>query len=227
MCPPQSGSVSVHAPENAADPASIPDCVPTDDISKFTYGYASGALHPVILNHSLRVYLFAKALAEREQSAWASPARLPLLFAACMYHDVGTCSAHDGSWRFEVDGADAAAQGLGAMKVSEADVHEVWVAIALHTSPHIAERISPLARLVRWGVTMDFKRPAAMKFTTDVEVEANERLFPRREIEKVLGDAVVEQALQKPEKAPMVSWPGVMLESKLENPEWEGVNKAF
>ena len=42
-----------------------------------------------------------------------------------------------------------------------------------------------------------------------------------------MGDAVVEQAIKRPEKAPKVSWPRVMYEAHLEEPEWEGVNKAF
>jgi hypothetical protein len=58
-------------------------------------------------------------------------------------------------------------------------------------------------------------------------IARTEREFPRDGIEKVLGDAVTDQALVHPEKAPMVSWPGVLLRSKRENMEWEGVNKAF
>ncbi|KAK5138039.1 hypothetical protein LTR08_005836 [Meristemomyces frigidus] len=214
-----------------ADTETTPDCVPTDSVSMRSYHAASAGLHPAILNHSLRVYLYAKALAEREASTWALPDNLPLLFAACIYHDMGTCCTTDNDpQRFEVTGADAAAQMLRSQNVAEADVHEVWVAIALHTSPHIAERISSLARLVRVAVLLDFGRPPAAipaDITTEVNVQATEQMFPRMAIERILGDAVVGQALRRPEKAPMVSWPGVMLKAKLQDPEWEGVNKAF
>ncbi|TKA23126.1 hypothetical protein B0A50_07156 [Salinomyces thailandicus] len=205
----------------------IPDVVPSDEVSTSAYDNASRELLKPILNHSLRVFLFAKALAAREHSDWASPRRLPLLFAACIYHDMGTsCGAHSPS-RFEVEGADAAERDLRSLSVSETDAHEVWVAIALHTSPHIAERISSLARLVRLAVLMDFKRKDALTLTTEEEVAEFEGLFPRLEAEQVLGDAVVQQALKRPEKAPAASWAGVLLKSKLENPDWEGVNKAF
>ncbi|EEB93572.1 hypothetical protein MPER_07748 [Moniliophthora perniciosa FA553] len=40
----------------------------------------------------------------------------------------------------------------------ESSLHKVWTAIALHTSPGIAERIDPFTRLVRLGVNMDFSR---------------------------------------------------------------------
>jgi hypothetical protein len=62
---------------------------------------------------------------------------------------------------------------------------------------------------------------------SDEWVEQVETEFPRVEIEKALGDAVVEQALKAPEKAPAACWPGLLLRAKWADPEWEGVNKAF
>ncbi|KAK3652093.1 hypothetical protein LTR56_005224 [Elasticomyces elasticus] len=216
----------------ATDSATF-SCVPADKLSQSAYAYAAANLHPAILTHSLRVWLYAKALSQREGSEYGSFERLPLLFAACIFHDVGSCAAHNGSQRFEVEGGDAATSHLRAHGVSDADAHDVWVAIALHTSPGIAERISPLARLIRLAVTIDFKRPAALRFTNREEVEAIETLFPRGDIEKVLGDAVVNQALvtvgaeARDIKAPAASWVGVMVRSARENPEWHGVNKSF
>ena len=227
MCPPVSG-IPATSPSQANPSASIPDFVPSDSVSQSAYQYASQTLHPDILNHSIRVYLYAKAVSDREDSFLKEDSgRLPPLFAACILHDLGSTSAHDGPQRFEVEGADAAAEVLRKEGVDDSALHEVWVAIALHTSPGIAERISPLARLVRLGVTIDFKRPASMELTDDAEVEAFEQKFPRGEIEKVLGDAVAEQGLRRPEKAPAASWPGVLVRSARENPEWRGVNKAF
>ena len=230
MCPPASTS-----PTSENDPTSgavgrataIPDCVPYEDLSQAAYKYAASHLHPIILNHSIRVFLYAKAIAEREGSSWINTGRIPFLFTACTCHDLGTTIEHDGTQRFEVEGADAAVNLCRQHGASEADAHEVWVAIALHTSPGIAERISELARLVRLGVTIDFKRTASMALTNASEVEEIEGRFPRGEIEKVLSDAVVEQGLRQPEKAPAASWPGVLVRSKRENPGWEGVNKAF
>ena len=116
----------------------------------------SAALPLSIVHHSFRVYLFAKWLAQKEQSEWA---KNDLLFVACITHDVGTSQNHDGPQRFEVEGADAAAGLVKSQGRSEAEAHQVWTAIAIHTSPGIAERITPLARLVRLGVCIDF-RPA-------------------------------------------------------------------
>ncbi|KAK4548767.1 hypothetical protein LTR36_008540 [Oleoguttula mirabilis] len=230
MCPRSSGpaTISTSSPNSATSEITTPDCVPTDTISRVAYSYASTALHPAILHHSLRVFLYARTLAQREHPIWSSPDRLALLFAACIYHDIGTVCGADSPQRFEVEGADLAAQNLRSANVPEHDVHEVWVAIAVHTSPHIAERISPLARLVRLAVLVDFKVAVQVKdFPTEAEVEVNEALFPRLDAAKVLGDAVVAQTVRRPEKAPSASWPSVLLRSRVENPGWEGVNKAF
>lgn len=227
MCPPASEPAKSPSSTPAA-PKNTPDCVPTDTLSRHAYTYASAALHPAILNHSLRTYLYAKAIAERENSPWASPDRLHLLFATCIYHDIGTCCGADSPQRFEVEGAEKGVSDLRSLNVSEADAHEVWVAIAVHTSPHIAERISPLARLLRLAVLVDFQVSAQVaEFTSEAAVEANECEFPRLDAAKVLGDLVVGQAINVPEKGRMASWVGVMVRSKVENPEWDGVNKEF
>ena len=54
-----------------------------------------------------------------------------------------------------------------------------------------------------------------------------EDLLPRLEVEKVLGDAVVEQAIRRPEKAPAASWPNNLYKEFLADPSWKGVNKGF
>ena len=51
--------------------------------------------------------------------------------------------------------------------------------------------------------------------------------IPREGIEKVLGDAVVGQAVGREEKAPGGSWPGDLVRAWREDPGWEGVNRGF
>ena len=208
-------------------PQSVPDEIPSDAVSQAAFKHAAQHLAPTILNHSIRVFLFAKAIADRERSEWTSSERLPLLSTACILHDIGTVELHNGPLRFEVEGADAAKELLRQHDVREQYAHEVWVAIAVHTSRQIAERISSLARLVRLGVTVDFQGPAYMEYTTNDQIEDFEKRFPRLDVEKVLGDAVADQTMQRPEKAPPASWPGDLHKAKLEHPEWTGVNKGF
>jgi HD superfamily phosphohydrolase YqeK len=226
MCPP-SDLASTHS-TSSLPLSKIDSVIPPTPIAQSGYKHAAGLLAPAILNHSIRVYLYAKALAEHTSSRYSTdPSQHDLLFTACLFHDIGTTSTYDGPQRFEVEGADAAVKHLSQFGISEQDKHDVWTAIAIHTSPGIAERIGELSRLVRIAVVTDFGRKSAEWDTLVSLREQLEKDFARAGIEKVLGDAVVEQAKQRPEKAPMVSWPGVMYKAWLAEPEWDGVNKAF
>ena len=223
-------------PSDLTSPASVPahpsrvftEHVPQTPISQAAFDHASSLLAPAILSHSMRVYLYAKALAEHSKSVYAmDAAKHDLLFTACLFHDIGTTDEYDGSQRFEVEGGDAAVKHLDRFDVSETDKHDVWTAIACHTSPQIAERIGELSKLVRLAVITDFGRKSSAWDVLMPLREELEKKLGRAEIEKVLGDAVVEQAKRRPEKAPMVSWPGVMYRAHLAEPEWSGVNKMF
>jgi HD superfamily phosphohydrolase YqeK len=223
MCPPSS-----IAPTTSSKPIDTTAVIPETQICQSAYAHASSLLAPSILNHSIRVSLYATALAKHTNSIYFSdPTKHDLLFIACLFHDIGTTDTYDGPSRFEVEGADAAVKHLSQFGVPSQDAHDVWTAIAIHTSPQIAERISELSKLVRLAVITDFGRKSE---AWDVLVPLRAKLeddFERAGIEKVLGDMVVEQAKKRPEKAPMVSWPAVMYRAHLAEPEWEGVNKAF
>lgn len=111
-----------------------------------------------VAHHSVGSWVFARLLAEHEgMTAEVDPV---LLFAATVLHDIGLRAGAEAPVRFEVDGADRAAEFLRARAVAERDVDLVWEAIALHTSPGIAECRGPLAFLTREGVGIDFGRRA-------------------------------------------------------------------
>ncbi|CAD0097190.1 unnamed protein product [Aureobasidium vineae] len=206
-------------------PLSITTHIPTTTVSTTALSLAHTNLPLPIFNHSLRVFLLAKHLVSQENTLSPDP---DLLFVACIFHDMGVCDNHNsGPCRFEVSGADAATSHLLSHNISEAASKEVWVAIALHTSPQIAERISPLARLVRVAVLMDFGSPLRDEFNAGSYCEEIEQWLPRLGVEKCLGDAVVRQAVQRPEKAPAVSWPNALLKAHLKDPDFDGVNPEF
>lgn len=212
--------------------------VPKSEICTSALALAHKALAPAVFHHSLRVFLLAKWLAQREGSDWARDEQLPFLFIACICHDLGTSDLYNGRQRFEIEGADAACEHMHAHGISSEQSHPVWVAIALHTSAGIAERIDPFTRLVRLGVKMDFSAAIREMYGSQVYATEIELELPRLEIEKVLGDAVVKQAVKIPDqidrktwpdsdKHPKASWPGILLRAHLENPDHDGVNLAF
>lgn len=221
-------------------PQGVLDHVPQTDVCTKALALAQDVLPEPIFNHSLRVFLLAKYVAEKENSEWLKESRLPLLFVAAVCHDIGASDLYNGKHRFEVEGADAAKAHLLAHGSTECDSHDVWVAIAVHTSPGIAERVSSLSRLVRYGVKSDFSpayRDGLGLGLGDYAAQIEE-LLPRLDIEKALGDAVVKQAVKiavpidsmtypDSQKFPRGSWPGILLRAHLENPEWDGVSPAF
>ncbi|KAF2799022.1 hypothetical protein K505DRAFT_321462 [Melanomma pulvis-pyrius CBS 109.77] len=225
MCPPSAFALS-----DADATAPVPGTetfVPSTDISRSVYKHAASLLSPAILNHSIRVYLYAKIIADHKKSAYAHDEKHDLLFAACLFHDIGTTSEYNGAQRFEVEGGDAAVKHLTGLGVSEEHAHEVWMAISLHTSAGIAERINELTTIVREAILFDFGRSQGNAEVLAKSRETFEGQFARLGIEKVLGDAVVGQAVKMPNKAPSASWPGVLYRAHLAEPEWDGINKAF
>ncbi|KAF2156339.1 metal dependent phosphohydrolase [Myriangium duriaei CBS 260.36] len=210
-------------------PGEILEQIPQTELSTTALKHAFEHLDRSIFNHSLRTYLLSKWLAETTStgSEWTAPDKLHLLLVAAMFHDSGTCDLYNGGQRFEVEGADAATAHLHKHEISERESHEVWVAIALHTSSGIAERISPFAKLLRTGVLIDFIPSVRTKLGAENYYKQIETYLPRLDIEKALADAVVQQALKIRSKAPAASWPNDLLQAHLADPEYQGVNKGF
>ncbi|KAF2098575.1 hypothetical protein NA57DRAFT_75814 [Rhizodiscina lignyota] len=204
----------------------LPEDVRSNDICISALKFVAPNVHPSILNHSIRTFLHAYDIAEDEGSAFEDE-RLHLLFAACLLHDLGASPNYDGPQRFEVEGADVATDFLTSNGVSKEDAHEVWVAIACHSSAGIAEKISELSRLVRTAVLIDFGKKMDLSEEAEDEKEEIEEKWPRDNIEKILGDEVVKQAVKNPDKAPPASWPGILYRAHLAEPQWQGVNRAF
>jgi hypothetical protein len=154
-----------------------------------------------ILNHSVRTYHLAAA--ESDVQAWdVSPTDLLI---ACLFHDSGTIRDASAE-RFEVTGADRAVEFARTAGRDAASCRAIWDAVALHTSPGIAERHEPLTRAVRSGVLTDFGNPASVERHRSL-IDELERRHPRNGIERVLADAVVTAAQATPAKAPPASWP--------------------
>jgi hypothetical protein len=106
----------------------------------------------LLFHHSRRVFLFG-TLQGRCRGISAHP---ELLYVGAMFHDLGLTAAYHGSGRrFEVDGADAASDFLLSHGRSAAEARDVWLAIALHTTPGIPGGLEPEIELVTAGVETD------------------------------------------------------------------------
>ena len=146
-----------------------------------------------------------------------------------MLHDLSTIEKYDTvPQRFEVVAADEAARLLREHKISEDTIREAWLAMTLHTTPSIPERLPGAIGALRLAILAEFGGadvPSAQVGEQGMRVIRDE--LPRLEIEKQLGDAVVRQARKTPSKAPKVSWVGMMLRADERVPESGGVNQSF
>lgn len=168
-------------------------------------------LHRSVFNHTMRVLHLARHL-----SAHQPVSDHEALAVAVLFHDSGTAQENNGEQRFEVEGADAAARFLKRWDWSPQRIRRVWEAIALHTSPGIAERFGPIAQLVRGAVLVDLGR-AELAVPSTSELEIRLARLPRLDIDRVLPELVVAQALPpgRAVKAPPFSWPGALLAEHL------------
>ncbi|MFI5571771.1 HD domain-containing protein [Streptomyces sp. NPDC051740] len=73
-------------------------------------------------NHSVRSALFARLRADDQGAKPGRDYDPELLFLACVLHDIGLTRAGDRHQRFEVDGADTAAEFLTVQGLPTADV---------------------------------------------------------------------------------------------------------
>jgi hypothetical protein len=129
----------------------------------------------LLFHHSTRVYFWG-ALTGRRNGLTFDP---ELLYAAAMFHDIGiTPRYRESQLRFEVDGANAARDFLRGHGMSAGDIENVWLAIALHTTPGIPEHMHPVISLVQAGAGMDMAGRNYDHFT-DEERQAVIAAHPR------------------------------------------------
>jgi hypothetical protein len=107
---------------------------------------------PLLLAHSLRVYLFG-AIQGRHRG-WAIDREL--FYVGAMFHDLGlTAKYRSPDHRFEVDGANAARDFLRANGIDEGTAGLGWDAIALHTTLEIPWHKRPEIALLNGATAAD------------------------------------------------------------------------
>ncbi|MGH3726157.1 MAG: HD domain-containing protein [Mycobacterium sp.] len=126
--------------------------IPDTPLAREITEYIRDTEDDLLFHHSRRVYLLGALQGQRR----GVKPDLELLYAGAMFHDVGLTDGYRRSeLRFEVDGANAARDFLVERGVSEEAAQNVWLAIALHTTPGVPEFLSPEVALVNAGVETD------------------------------------------------------------------------
>ncbi|KAK5656082.1 hypothetical protein OQA88_5221 [Cercophora sp. LCS_1] len=138
--------------------------IPSTPLIAASYQYLLENTRPSTVNHCLRSACFALLLTTR----------LPLIpdgytldtetmILSILLHDMGwaTTPIISNNTRFEVDGANIARAFLSSQTtaLSSTQIQLLWDAIALHTTPSIAQHKEPEVALAHLGITSDFLGP--------------------------------------------------------------------
>ncbi|NEW36978.1 HD domain-containing protein, partial [Nocardia cyriacigeorgica] len=108
--------------------------LPTSPIAAATRHLIDTSLTPPVRNHSIRGFLFGRAIAGAQGLQPGADYDEEVMYLICALHDIGLGDIANGHQRFEVDGADYAAEFLERNGITDARVDTVWDAIAGHTS---------------------------------------------------------------------------------------------
>ena len=159
-----------------SDPSStlvIPDSALAKEATQILREYST----ELLINHSLRVYLFAAEQGRQQKLRFDAE----LLYIAAAFHDLGLITKFSSqNERFEVDGANAARQFLNAHNVAEDQVQAVWEAIALHTTPGIPKYMRPEVALLNSGVLLDVLGVGFEQFPVEIRDEIVAK-YPRKD----------------------------------------------
>ena len=158
----------------------------------------------VVYNHTVRSYLFARELLTA--NAIPDDHDDELLFLACILHDLGATDHANGDQRFEVDGADAAAEFLRTHDVDAARIESVWTAIALHTSVGIAHRFGAIPAAAQMGISTDIVGTLRDALPAGY-ADRGHAAWPRHDLGYALVEILAGQADRNPAKAPPLTFP--------------------
>ena len=149
----------------------------------------------LLWNHSNRVFLFGAINGKKAEEAYD----LELLYVSALFHDLGLTKEYSSpDLRFEVDGANAARQFLQHYEVPDESVRLVWDAIALHTTPGVAEHKESEVALLFSGVGLDVMGDGFEEFPKDLREEII-KTFPRDNFKNEIIPAFYEGFKHKPE----------------------------
>lgn len=105
-----------------------------------------------LFHHSRRVFLWG-SLKAAARGLEVDP---ELAYVGGLFHDLGLTGFYASKeLRFEIDGAEAARTFLLEHGRSEEEARNVWLAIALHTTPEVTLRLSGEVAVLALGVKTD------------------------------------------------------------------------
>lgn len=126
--------------------------IPDTELVREATSIVRQATDETLFNHSRRVFLWG-SLKAAARGLEVDP---ELAYVGGMFHDLGLTAAHGTKGqRFEIDGAAMARKLLLDFGRTEQEATNVWLAIALHTTPEVPHHLAPEVAVVSLGVETD------------------------------------------------------------------------
>ncbi|WP_394613616.1 HD domain-containing protein [Lentzea sp. JNUCC 0626] len=126
--------------------------VPDTELAREATSLVRKVTDDTLFHHSRRVFLWGALKAAQR----GLDVDLELAYVGGLFHDLGLTESYASKdIRFEIDGAEAARLFLLEHGRSEEDARNVWLAIALHTTPEVPLHLSPEVVAVALGVKTD------------------------------------------------------------------------
>ena len=123
---------------------------PTSPLTRAAWQAATEVLPDTLLNHSLRTYLFGRAIGDLE----GVEVDTELLYAAALLHDTGlVASVRDAE--FTVGSANLALIVADRVGLSTAATETLESAVTMHHSPRVEANAGPVAYLLAAGAGVD------------------------------------------------------------------------
>lgn len=127
---------------------SIPDSALAKQATELLIEHGTELLY----NHSLRTFIFGALNGNQRKVKFDSE----LYYICSVFHDLGLRPHYNSpDKRFEVDGANAARDFLISNGIDGVSLQLVWDAIALHTSPGIAEYKEAEVAMLNYATALD------------------------------------------------------------------------
>jgi hypothetical protein len=148
---------------------------------------------PFLFNHVMRTFAFGREAGAMQGSMYDPEA----LFLGSVLHDLGLVEQFIRNDRFEVDGADAAADFLSRRGYPDKKIAVIWDAIALHTTPSVPQRKQPEIALLQIGAGIDIGAiPRSLVTAEAVEIILAE--YPRLGFKHAMLEAMGAVVRRKP-----------------------------
>lgn len=148
----------------------------------------------LLWNHSHRVFLFGAVNGKKAKLNYD----IELLYVSALFHDLGLTRKYSSrDLRFEVDGANAARSFLQQYQVSDESIRLVWDAIALHTTPGIAEHKESEVALLFSGVGLDVMGDGYEELSENLQKEII-KAYPRTNFKQDIISAFYNGFKHKP-----------------------------